>query len=200
LARLVAARPPAAPRERRRLLALRAEALDQSGDASGAAALREEILREARRDDAAAIVLAREMRGRDARSLPDRLLPLLIETAKEQRDLDLAERLATERDAGESRGYGTLRARLSLGRRRRAPGRPLRPRPDPRLARAVRGGLDGVPVHPRRAAAPPPARPRKEGRRPRHRRLLRPRALQRRHHAREARAARRGGRGAAARG
>jgi hypothetical protein len=87
LARLVAARPPAAPRERRRLLALRAEALDQSGDAAAAASLREEILREARRDDAAAIVLAREMRGREVRDLPDRLLPLLIETAKAQRDL-----------------------------------------------------------------------------------------------------------------
>ncbi len=119
LNRLVAARPPAPPRERRRLLALRAEALDQSGDEAGAAGLREGILREARRDDAAAVVLAREIRGKEARDLPDRLLPLLIETAKAQRDLDLAERLAAERAARAAHsGDGVARwgARFDLGR------------------------------------------------------------------------------------
>ena len=148
LARLVAARPPAAPRERRRLLALRAEALDQSGDTSGAASLREEILREARRDDAAAIVLAREMRGRDARSLPDRLLPLLIDTAKAQRDLDLAERLATERDARASRaGDDVARwgARFDLGRILASRGRFAE------ALTAFRSILDTQPRHPRRA-------------------------------------------------
>lgn len=119
LNRLVAARPPTAPRERRRLLALRAEALDESGDEAGAAGLREEILREARRDDAAAVVLAREIRGKQPRDLPDRLLPLLIETARAQRDLDLAERLAAVRDARAARsGEGAVRwsARFDLGR------------------------------------------------------------------------------------
>jgi tetratricopeptide (TPR) repeat protein len=148
LARLVAARPPAAPRERRRLLALRAEALDQSGDAAGAAALREEILREARRDDAAAIVLAREMRGRDARSLPDRLLPLLIETAKAQRDLDLAERLAAERDARASRaGDDVARwgARFDLGRILASRGRFAE------ALTAFRSILESQPRHPRHA-------------------------------------------------
>lgn len=44
LQRLVSAHPPAAPREKRRLAALRAEALDQAGDSAGAAALREGLL------------------------------------------------------------------------------------------------------------------------------------------------------------
>jgi soluble lytic murein transglycosylase-like protein len=79
-------------------MALRAEALEESGAGKEAAALREEILREARRDDAAAVVLAREMRGAAPGKMPDRLLSLLIETARAQRDLELAERLAAERD------------------------------------------------------------------------------------------------------
>ena len=119
LNRLVALRAPAPPRERRRLLALRAEALDQSGDGEGAARLREEILREARRDDAAAVVLAREIRGKEPRDLSDRILPLLIETARAQRDLELAERLATEREARATRsGDVEVRwgARFDLGR------------------------------------------------------------------------------------
>jgi soluble lytic murein transglycosylase-like protein len=98
LQKLVAARPPAAPRERRRLVALRAEALEGAGADREAAALREEILREARRDDAAAVVLAREMREAAPEKMPDRLLSLLIETARAQRDLELAEKLAAERD------------------------------------------------------------------------------------------------------
>lgn len=99
LDRLVAAHAPLAPRERRRLTALRAEALERAGRASEAAALRAAVLSEGRRDDAAAIVLARELRdlrgGFDA--IPAPLLSLLIETARAQRDLDLAERLAEER-------------------------------------------------------------------------------------------------------
>jgi soluble lytic murein transglycosylase-like protein len=98
LERLVSARPPAAPRERRRLSALRAEALDASGDVEGAEALREEILAEAKRDDAAAVVLAKEIRGADFGTVPTRLLLLLIDTARAQRDMELAERLAKERD------------------------------------------------------------------------------------------------------
>jgi soluble lytic murein transglycosylase-like protein len=148
LARLVAARPPAPPRERRRLLALRAEALDQSGDGAGAASLREEILREARRDDAAAVVLAREMRGRGPRDLPDRLLPLLIETAKAQRDLELAERLASERDARAAReGDNPARwgARFDLGRILASRGRFAE------AATAYQSILDGQPRNPRHA-------------------------------------------------
>ncbi|MDL2717635.1 MAG: lytic transglycosylase domain-containing protein [Acidobacteriota bacterium] len=155
LNRLVAVRPPAPARERRRLLALRAEALDESGDTAGAAGLREDILREARRDDAAAVVLAREIRGKQERDLPDRLLPLLIETAKAQRDLDLAERLAVERDARAARagragraGDGALRwgARFDLGRILASRGRFAE------AATVFRSILDQQPRHPRRAA------------------------------------------------
>jgi soluble lytic murein transglycosylase-like protein len=145
LARLVAARPPAAPRERRRLLALRAEALDQSGDAAAAASLREEILREARRDDAAAIVLAREMRGREVRDLPDRLLPLLIETAKAQRDLELAERLAAERAARATDDLARWGSRFDLGRILTSRGRFAE------AATAFQTILGEEPRHPRRA-------------------------------------------------
>lgn len=98
LQRLVAARPAMAARERRRLLALRAEALDQTGAKREAEELRTQILTEARRDDAAAIVLARELQGLTPSALPDRLLGLLTDTARAQRDLELAERLAIERD------------------------------------------------------------------------------------------------------
>ena len=126
LQRLVSAHPPAAPRERRRLAALRAEALEQSGDLSGAEALREDLLREARRDDAAAVVLAREIRGREPKDVPDRLLPLLVETAKAQRDLDLAERLLAEGDRrAQAGGDAAARwsARFDLGRVRGSRGR-----------------------------------------------------------------------------
>jgi hypothetical protein len=126
LQRLVSARPPAAPRETRRLLALRAESLEQSGDLAGAEALRERLLTEARRDDAAAVVLAREMRGREPKDVPDRLLPLLVETAKAQRDLDLAERLLAEGDRrAEAGGDAAARwgARFELGRMRTSRGR-----------------------------------------------------------------------------
>jgi soluble lytic murein transglycosylase-like protein len=119
LARLLAARPPAAARERRRLAALRAEALEASGAEADADALREEVLREGLRDDAAAIVLAREMRGADAATLPDRRLRLLVDAARAQRDLDLAERLLTERVRRASAGGDVeelLSARFELGR------------------------------------------------------------------------------------
>ncbi len=126
LSRLLAARPPAAPRERRRLAALRAEDLEASGALEEAAALRQEILREAKRDDAAAIVLAREMRGADLASLSDRLLPLLIDAARAQRDLDLAERLLLERNRRASGGSDERErqsARFDLGRVYAARGR-----------------------------------------------------------------------------
>ena len=119
LARLVSARPPAAPRERRRLAALRAEALEASGALRDADALREEILREGARDDAAAIVLAREVRGRDLSAVPDRLLRLLVDTARAQRDLELAERLLVERDRRAAAGDDAEErwaARFELGR------------------------------------------------------------------------------------
>jgi soluble lytic murein transglycosylase-like protein len=119
LARLVHARPPAAPRERRRLTALRADALDASGATRDAAALREELLREGGRDDAAAVVLAREMRGRDVTTIPDRLLRLLVDTARAQRDLDMAERLLVERERRAAAGTDMEEreaARFELGR------------------------------------------------------------------------------------
>jgi soluble lytic murein transglycosylase-like protein len=118
LARLVAARPSMPTRERRRLTALRAEALEAAGDGPGAAALRREVLAEAKRDDAAAIVLARELRGSPpAGAHDDRLLSLLIDTARAQRDMELAERLATERErrafARTSRAEADLVEKLS---------------------------------------------------------------------------------------
>jgi soluble lytic murein transglycosylase-like protein len=119
LARLVQARPPAAARERRRLAALRAADLEASGETREAAALREEILREAKRDDAAAIVLAREMRGAEPAKMSDRLLLLLIETARSQRDLELAEKLLAERDRRAAAGSDAderLAARFELAR------------------------------------------------------------------------------------
>ncbi len=119
LARLLKARPPAAPRERRRLIALRADDLEAAGAAREAAALREEILREGGRDDAAAVVLAREMRGTDVTAIPDRLLRLLVDTARAQRDLEIAQRLLVERDRRAAAGSDAeerLAARFELGR------------------------------------------------------------------------------------
>ncbi len=113
LQRLVAARPVMPPRERRRLAALRAEALDRQGAASEAASLRREILAEAKRDDAAAIVLARELRGLAPAALPGPVLGLLIDTARAQRDLELAERLAVERERRAFATGGDLVERLS---------------------------------------------------------------------------------------
>lgn len=98
LARLAAARVPMAPRERRRLQALRAEELELGGDAAGARRIRVEILREGRRDDAAATVLAKELGGATLTDLPDDVLSLLVDTARAQHDLELAERLARERE------------------------------------------------------------------------------------------------------
>ncbi len=149
LQRLVAAHPPAAPRERRRLVALRAESLEQSGDLAAAEALREGLLREARRDDAAAIVLAREMRGREPKDVPDRLLALLVETAKAQRDLDLAERLLAEGDRrAEAGGDAPARwgARFELGRVRASRGRFAE------AAAAFRSILDAEPARKRTPA------------------------------------------------
>ncbi len=126
LARLLAARPPAAPRERRRLIALRAEALEASGAAGEAEALREGILREGLRDDAAAIVLAREMREADMATLTDQRLRLLVDAARAQRDLELAERLLVERVRRATAGSDaeeSLSARFELGRVYAARGR-----------------------------------------------------------------------------
>lgn len=149
LQRLVSAHPPAAPRERRRLAALRAEGLEQSGDLAGAEALREGLLREARRDDAAAIVLAREMRGREPRDVPAPLLPLLVETAKAQRDLELAERLLAEGDRrAEAGGDAAARwgARFELGRLKASRGKFAE------AAAAFRSILVTEPSRPRRPA------------------------------------------------
>lgn len=119
LDRLVAARPEVGTRERRRLQALQAEALEGEGRDAEAAALRAGLLSEAKRDDAAAIVLARELRGRTGESVPDPLLPLLVDTARAQRDLELAERLASERVRRLSAGTDApalLSARFDLAR------------------------------------------------------------------------------------
>ncbi len=127
LTRLLAVHPKTQARERRRLAALRAELLEAQGATAEAAALREEILVEARRDDAAAIVLAKELaaflapgpRSGDASRFPDRLLTLLIETARAQRDLELAERLSKERDARAAASSDPVqkwRSRFELGR------------------------------------------------------------------------------------
>jgi len=98
LARLVAAGPQTPARERRRLQALRAEALEREGAVEEAASLRLALLAEGRRDDAAAALLARVLQGKTPRDLPDATLRLLVDTARSQRDLELAERLAAERE------------------------------------------------------------------------------------------------------
>jgi len=126
LARLVAARPQTAARERRRLQALRAEALEREGAVEEAARLRLSLLAEARRDDAAAALLARELRGREPKDLPDAALRLLVDTARSQRDLDLAERLAAERERRALAGKDPAEAgaaRFELARLRGSRGR-----------------------------------------------------------------------------
>ena len=151
LARLVQARPPAAARERRRLRALRAADLEASGETKEAAALREEILREAKRDDAAAIVLAREMRGAEPAEMPDRLLLLLIETARSQRDLELAEKLLVERDRRAVAGADVnerLAARFDLARLFASRGRFAE------AAAGFRSLLALRPAHPRKGRRP----------------------------------------------
>jgi soluble lytic murein transglycosylase-like protein len=149
LQRLVSAHPPAAPREKRRLLALRAEGLEQSGDLAGAEVIREGLLRVARRDDAAAVVLAREIRGREPKDVPNRLLPLLVETAKAQRDLDLAERLLAEGDRRAVAGGDAAArwaARFELGRLRASRGRFAQ------AADAFRSILATLPARPKKPA------------------------------------------------
>jgi soluble lytic murein transglycosylase-like protein len=126
LARLVAARPQTPPRERRRLQALRAEALEREGADAEAAALRHALLAEARRDDAAATLLARELRGKEPRDLGDAVLRLLVDTARAQRDLELAERLAAERERRALAGRDPAEAaaaRFELARLRGSRGR-----------------------------------------------------------------------------
>ena len=125
-----------------------------------AAALREELLREGRRDDAAAVVLAREMRGTEAAAIPDRLLRLLIDAARAQRDLEMAERLLVERDrravAGTDVDEREL-ARFDLGRLYAARGRFAE------AAAVFRGLLADRPARLKareeRGAPTPPARP-----------------------------------------
>ena len=151
LARLVQARPPAAARERRRLAALRAADLEESGATREAAALREEILREAKRDDAAAIVLAREMRSAEPAKMSDRLLLLLIDTARAQRDLELAETLLLERDRRAAAGADAderLAARFELARLYAARGRFAE------AAAGFRSLLALKPAHPRKGHRP----------------------------------------------
>ncbi|MHB8799351.1 MAG: lytic transglycosylase domain-containing protein [Thermoanaerobaculia bacterium] len=126
LARLVAARPQTPPRERRRLQALRAEALEREGATGEAAALRLSLLAEGRRDDAAAALLARELAGRTPSDLPGATLRLLVDTARSQRDLELAERLAAERERRALAGTDaaeTAVARFDLARLRGSRGR-----------------------------------------------------------------------------
>ncbi len=126
LARLVAARPQTPPRERRRLQALRAEALEREGATGEAAALRLSLLAEGRRDDAAAALLARELAGRIPSDLPGATLRLLVDTARSQRDLELAERLAAERETRALAGADaaeTAVARFDLARLRGSRGR-----------------------------------------------------------------------------
>jgi len=126
LSRLVSARPQTPARERRRLQALRAEALDTEGAASEASRLRLSLLAEGRRDDAAAALLARELRGKEPRDLPDAVLRLLVDTARSQRDLELAERLAAERERRALSGTDaaeTAAARFELARLRGSRGR-----------------------------------------------------------------------------
>lgn len=126
LSRLVAAQPQTPARERRRLQALRAEGLEREGAAAEATALRLSLLAEGRRDDAAATLLARELKGREPKDLPDAVLRLLVDTARSQRDLELAERLAAERERRALAGRDaaeTATARFELARLRGSRGR-----------------------------------------------------------------------------
>ncbi len=126
LSRLVAARPQTPPRERRRLQALRAEGLERQGAVEEATALRLSLLAEARRDDAAATLLARELKGKEPKDLSDAVLRLLVDTARSQRDLELAERLAAERERRALAGHDaaeTATARFDLARLRGSRGR-----------------------------------------------------------------------------
>jgi soluble lytic murein transglycosylase-like protein len=126
LSRLLAARPQTAARERRRLQALRAESLEREGALAEAAALRLALLSEARRDDAAATLLARELKGREPKDLSDAVLRLLVDTARAQRDLELAERLAAERERRALAGRDpaeSASARFELARLRGSRGR-----------------------------------------------------------------------------
>lgn len=126
LSRLVAAQPHMPTRERRRLQALQAEALEREGALEQASALRHTLLAEARRDDAAATLLARELKGKEPRELSDAVLRLLVDTARAQRDLELAERLAAERERRALAGTDaaeTAAARFELCRLRGSRGR-----------------------------------------------------------------------------
>ena len=156
LSRLVTAKPVTGTRERRRIAALQGEGLEREGKRSEAAAVRAALLAEARRDDAAAIVLARELNGRAPADIPDLLLGLLIDTARSQRDLELAERLAVERD-GRARRQGDRLERLTsafdLARLRASRGKFAAAADDfravlrdyPRPLRASRGRKDDAP-------------------------------------------------------
>ncbi len=156
LARLVAARPSTPPRERRRLAALRAEALERERKPEEAAAIRRALLSEARRDDAAAVVMARELRGKSPQELPDSLLGLLVETARSQRDLELAEKLATERERRAARAgdrvvlagarFDLYRLKASRGKfAEAAEGFSAILRDNPRPVRASRSPKDDAP-------------------------------------------------------
>ncbi|MBK8598159.1 MAG: lytic transglycosylase domain-containing protein [Holophagales bacterium] len=126
LARLLAAQPQTPTRERRRLQALRAEGLEREGAVDEAAALRHSLLAEARRDDAAATLLARELKGKEPKDLSDAVLRLLVDTARSQRDLELAERLAAERERRALAGSDAAEiavARFELSRLRGSRGR-----------------------------------------------------------------------------
>ncbi len=126
LARLVAARPQTPARERRRLQALRADALERQGAVEEAEGLRLALLSEGRRDDAAAALLAQKLRGREPGDLRDEVLRLLVDTARSQRDLELAERLAAERERRallRSDAAETAVARFELARLRGSRGR-----------------------------------------------------------------------------
>lgn len=126
LARLVAARPQTPARERRRLQALRADALERQGAVGEANVLRLALLAEGRRDDAAAALLAQKLRGKEPKDLPDDVLRLLVDTARTQRDLELAERLAAERERRALAGSDaaeTAVARFELSRLRGSRGR-----------------------------------------------------------------------------
>ena len=126
LARLVAVKPQTASRERRRLEALLSEALEREGAVDEASRLRLALLGEARRDDAAAALLARELRGKEPKELSDAVLRLLVDTARSQRDLELAERLAAERERRALAGRDAAEAataRFELARLRGSRGR-----------------------------------------------------------------------------
>lgn len=116
---LATVRKRLATRERRRLDAVEVDILERSGQGLKAEEKRLSLWRENRRDDAAALLLARQLAGKRIEDVSLETLDELVATARSQRDFELAERLAHERlgrTASLSEPWPRLTALFELGR------------------------------------------------------------------------------------